>query len=73
MGVKERHEREREATAGAILDAARELFVAEGYQNVSIRKIAGKIAGEVAEEDAVSRGGSGGGAGSGGRRTTTGS
>ena len=43
MGVKERHEREREATARAILDAARELFVAEGYQNVSIRKIAEKI------------------------------
>ena len=43
MGVRERHEREREATAHAILDAARELFVAEGYQNVSIRKIAEKI------------------------------
>jgi len=43
LGVKERHEREREATARAILDAARDLFVAEGYQNVSIRKIAEKI------------------------------
>lgn len=43
MGVKERHEREREAVARGILDAARELFVAEGYQNVSIRKIAEKI------------------------------
>lgn len=43
MGVKERQEREREATARAILDAARELFVAEGYRNVSIRKIAEKI------------------------------
>ena len=43
MGVKERQEREREATARAILDAARDLFVAEGYQNVSIRKIAEKI------------------------------
>lgn len=43
MGVKERQEREREATSRAILDAARELFVAEGYQNVSIRKIAEKI------------------------------
>ncbi len=43
MGVKERHEREREAVARAILDAARDLFVAEGYQNVSIRKIAEKI------------------------------
>src|SRR5215210_3825861 len=43
LGVKERHEREREATARAILDAARDLFVAEGYQNVSIRKIAERI------------------------------
>ena len=43
MGVKERQEREREATARAILDAARDLFVAEGYQNVSIRKIAERI------------------------------
>jgi AcrR family transcriptional regulator len=43
LGVKERQEREREATSRAILDAARELFVAEGYQNVSIRKIAEKI------------------------------
>lgn len=43
MGVKERQEREREATARAILDAARDLFVAEGYQHVSIRKIAEKI------------------------------
>ena len=43
MGVKERHEREREAVARAILDAARELFVAEGYANVSIRKIADRI------------------------------
>lgn len=43
MGVKERQEREREATSRAILDAARELFVAEGYDNVSIRKIAEKI------------------------------
>jgi AcrR family transcriptional regulator len=43
MSVKERQEREREATTRAILDAARALFVAEGYQNVSIRKIAEKI------------------------------
>ena len=43
MGVKERQERERQATARAILDAARDLFVAEGYSNVSIRKIAEKI------------------------------
>jgi AcrR family transcriptional regulator len=43
MGVKERQEREREAVSRAILDAARALFVAEGYQNVSIRKIADRI------------------------------
>jgi AcrR family transcriptional regulator len=41
--VKERQEREREAVSRAILDAARDLFVAEGYQNVSIRKIADRI------------------------------
>ncbi len=43
LGVKERQEREREAVSRAILDAARDLFVAEGYQNVSIRKIAERI------------------------------
>src|SRR5947208_12871855 len=43
MGIKERQERDREAVARAILDAARDLFVIEGYQNVSIRKIAERI------------------------------
>ena len=43
MGIKERHERDREAVRRGILDAARELFVTEGYRNVSIRKIAEKI------------------------------
>ena len=43
MGLKERQERDREAVSRAILDAARDLFVAEGYQNVSIRKIAERI------------------------------
>jgi len=43
MGIRERHERDREAMHRAILDAARELFVTEGYQNVSIRKIAERI------------------------------
>jgi AcrR family transcriptional regulator len=43
MGIKERHERDREAVRRAILDSARELFVIEGYQNVSIRKIAERI------------------------------
>ncbi len=43
MGVKQRQEREREAVSRAILDAARDLFVVEGYRNVSIRKIAERI------------------------------
>jgi AcrR family transcriptional regulator len=43
LGVKERHDREREAVARGILDAARELFVTHGYQHVSIRKIAERI------------------------------
>ena len=43
MGLKERQERDREAVSRAILDAARDLFVAEGYQNVSMRKIAERI------------------------------
>src|SRR5215218_817015 len=43
MGIKERQERDREAVRRAILDAARELFVAEGYNNISIRKIAERI------------------------------
>lgn len=43
MGIKERQERDREAVHRSILDAARELFVTEGYRNVSIRKIAEKI------------------------------
>jgi AcrR family transcriptional regulator len=43
LGVKERQGRDREAVARAILDAAREMFVAHGYQEVSIRKIADRI------------------------------
>ena len=43
MGIKERHERDREAVRRAILDAARDLFVTEGYRNVSIRKVAERI------------------------------
>lgn len=43
MGIKERHERDREAVRRSILDAARNLFVAEGYGNVSIRKVAERI------------------------------
>ena len=41
--MKERQGREREAVSRAILDAARDLFVSHGYQNVSIRKIAERI------------------------------
>lgn len=43
MGIKERHDRERQSVRDAILTAARDLFVAEGYPNVSIRKIAERI------------------------------
>ena len=43
MGVKERHERERQAVRAAILGAARELFLSEGFRNVSMRKIADRI------------------------------
>jgi len=43
MGIKERQDRERVAVRQAILDAARDLFVVEGYRNVSIRKIAERI------------------------------
>src|SRR5271157_2262958 len=43
MGVKERRERERLETRDKILDAARELFVSEGYDGVSMRKVAEKI------------------------------
>jgi len=43
MGIKERQIRDRETVRRAILDAARELFVAEGFHNVSIRKIAERI------------------------------
>lgn len=43
MGPRERREREREETRARILDAARELFVAEGYDSVTMRRIAEKI------------------------------
>jgi AcrR family transcriptional regulator len=43
MGIKERQERERIAVREAILGAARDLFVSEGYRNVSMRKIAERI------------------------------
>jgi AcrR family transcriptional regulator len=43
MGRLERQQQAREATRRAILDAALELFVKDGYAQVSIRKIAARI------------------------------
>src|SRR5436190_22718190 len=43
MGVKERRARQKENIREEILDAARTLFVKEGYEQVSIRKIAEMI------------------------------
>lgn len=43
MGVKERKERERKKVRGLILKAAMRLFVEEGYEHVTIRKIAEEI------------------------------
>lgn len=43
MGITERKEREREEVKDLILNAAREIFLEEGYENTSIRKIATKI------------------------------
>lgn len=43
MGVKERRERDKLETRDKILDAARELFITEGYEGVSMRKVAEKI------------------------------
>lgn len=43
MGVTERRKREKVALRQEILDAARELFAKEGYESVSMRRIAEKI------------------------------
>src|SRR5262245_53892005 len=43
MGVAERKSRQKESTRQEILDAARDLFVNEGFDNVSMRKIAEKV------------------------------
>jgi AcrR family transcriptional regulator len=43
MGVIERREREREEVRQKILDAARDLFVTEGYEKVTMRRIAEAI------------------------------
>ena len=43
MAHKQRREREKEAVRTKILDAARELFIRDGYEAVSMRKIAKAI------------------------------
>jgi len=43
MGTKERRERERQGTRDRILDAAREMFVKDGVEAVTMRAIAEKI------------------------------
>jgi AcrR family transcriptional regulator len=43
MGITERREREREEIRSKILDAARELFATEGYDRVTMRRIADAI------------------------------
>jgi AcrR family transcriptional regulator len=43
LGIKERREREKAEIREKILDAARDLFVSEGYEAVSMRKIADRI------------------------------
>src|SRR5215470_8508251 len=43
MGVAERKTRHKESVRQEVLDAARDLFVSEGYDSVSIRKIAERI------------------------------
>jgi len=43
MGVRERRARQKKFLRQEILDAASELFVRDGYENVSMRRIADKI------------------------------
>jgi AcrR family transcriptional regulator len=43
LGVKERRARQKKYLRQEILDAASELFVRDGYENVSMRRIADKI------------------------------
>jgi AcrR family transcriptional regulator len=43
MGVKERRARQKKFLRQEILDAASEMFVRDGYENVSMRRIADKI------------------------------
>ena len=43
MGIQERKNRQKQLLRQEILDAAREMFVQDGYEGVSMRKIAQKI------------------------------
>lgn len=43
MGSRERRDREKQELRGKILDAARELFVEQGYDAVTMRKVAERI------------------------------
>ena len=43
MGIKERQVRQKEVLRQDILDAARDLFIEEGFENTSMRKIAERI------------------------------
>lgn len=43
MGITERRTRQKETLRQEILDAAREMFVEEGFESVSMRKIADRI------------------------------
>lgn len=43
MGTKQRRERERQEMRDKILDAARDLFINEGYEAVTMRRIAARI------------------------------
>lgn len=43
MGPRERRDREREEVRTRILDAARELFLTEGYESVTMRRVADRI------------------------------
>jgi AcrR family transcriptional regulator len=43
LGPRERRDREREEVRTRILDAARELFLTEGYESVTMRRVADRI------------------------------
>jgi AcrR family transcriptional regulator len=43
LGISERKEREKQEMVDLILDAAMKLFIEEGYDNVTMRKIGDRI------------------------------